>query len=540
MGLRCSTLMFDHLFSDISTMSTQFLLFFGHSWVADLQREYDSREDVGFRAEFISYPGANVECLTRQIHGRVRREHTHVVLSVVLTSACERRFIGGAGSPAWVSVADASFTPESFHQKLLRLVGEIRKQGPQIRVLVILPPQLDLFHYNTVLLRGDRDAAKRFRQDLTMGAFALNRAARGVFGRTEALLESQFAIENGEYISGAVLAERSGVDTRRLQDFRAGHLATLGRTGYLRDGIHPSSAYAFLLLREIKLRVGPSVEADPSVAPAEEGAGVATPASLQEVGEDFPPHERTPSRIEEERLLASPEPMVGVVEGVNEGVSGSAPARIGETDGPMNSPDVLPISGPDPSGGQLLPALVGARGESLPSTSRSAHPPSVPRRPKKKKNKGRKRQEKSTQFAARKREERRRAKEGAVGRARTGPPVPAASPSASGAGTSAPERAPESGESTQASGGDILRQRVGGPAAGLRRQRQRAGRRGSAAPGSSREGSRACPAVLLGQVAEHAIEGAWRSLRGAMESLSYRVSRSEGRRALQQALQKFE
>ena len=226
------------------------VLFFGHSWVGDLQKQYRPQE-CGYEAEFVSLPGANLDTLSERIGGVIKPHHTHMVVAVVLTSAYLRQPCGRGFRVPHISMPNLEFSARAYAERLDAFVASCWGINPTLRITVLLPPPLDLQVWNGGRVRNAPDAQLLYNSSLSYEPFRVNRDAQAVHAEIYFLASPQCQWRGKNVISVAQLARRYAGGAERWRQFRANEISTLGSRSYLRDGIHPVPILAKSLLRRV-------------------------------------------------------------------------------------------------------------------------------------------------------------------------------------------------------------------------------------------------------------------------------------------------
>ncbi|KAL7635041.1 UNVERIFIED_CONTAM: hypothetical protein RMT77_014026 [Armadillidium vulgare] len=223
-------------------MVTSKILVTGHSWVQDMEDGFAPELMPGMEVVFRAYAGINLSRLQEKMVQILDATYTHLMVHIIITEAYRKMSISDSleDQNYWVMVANEAFDNNQFCRDFTEFSRHCADICPNIQILLIIPPFLDLVYYN--YLRVSRypqriqDMYNR-RPEFSWRELHRQCVDHHSYIRLLRTYNYQWINKNSYpvmYVASALWGQR-----QKVRDFYKGKRLTLWNGGFLRDGMHP-------------------------------------------------------------------------------------------------------------------------------------------------------------------------------------------------------------------------------------------------------------------------------------------------------------
>ncbi|KAL7636117.1 UNVERIFIED_CONTAM: hypothetical protein RMT77_013936 [Armadillidium vulgare] len=222
------------------------VLVYGHTWVRSLGKLHDSLDLSGLTIHYEGRPNANIDYLITDLSNVLKEEYNHMMLFTLLSELYStEKFTAKNGKEFFVKYPNSSFSLDKFIIKLETFIKKCEELCPAITVHLMVPPPLDLNHYNTLQLRdAPPEVKKLYSQNPRYKPFKimndildLGAQLKGVH---RANLKPWYKKETFSIHNAVQQIQIAGIKNAMLS-YMHRKCNTMGRNSYLIDGFHPSS-----------------------------------------------------------------------------------------------------------------------------------------------------------------------------------------------------------------------------------------------------------------------------------------------------------
>ncbi|RXG52395.1 hypothetical protein Avbf_03507 [Armadillidium vulgare] len=222
------------------------VLVYGHTWVRSLGKLHDSLDLSGLTIHYEGRPNANIDYLITDLSNVLKEEYNHMMLFTLLSELYStEKFTAKNGKEFFVKYPNSSFSLDKFITKLETFIKKCEELCPAITVHLMVPPPLDLNHYNTLQLRdAPPEVKKLYSQNPRYKPFKimndildLGTQLKGVH---RANLKPWYKKETFSIHNAVQQIQIAGIKNAMLS-YMHRKCNTMGRNSYLIDGFHPSS-----------------------------------------------------------------------------------------------------------------------------------------------------------------------------------------------------------------------------------------------------------------------------------------------------------
>lgn len=230
------------------------ILVMGHSWVSDLERHFqqDWVRPSDATVIFAPFPGANLKTLRERVPEYLDETYTHMVIFSVITEAYYKTNLSNdPQSPGvYVTLPNPTYTNEDFSKRFGEFVNYCRSFCCRLRIILMIPPPLDLVYYNSLLLQN---ATPTFRRKYyTIPEYGNQQLHQSVINQHTIVrqLRSPNVQWPGKETYPVVYAVRCLNIKILMKYFMSGRVRTLRDKGFLRDGLHPTQLLCFYIWKK--------------------------------------------------------------------------------------------------------------------------------------------------------------------------------------------------------------------------------------------------------------------------------------------------
>ncbi|KAB7495444.1 hypothetical protein Anas_13098 [Armadillidium nasatum] len=214
----------------------------GHSWARDMEDGFSQNLLPNVEVEFRSYPGITLSGLKDKMITILDATYTHLVVFVLISEAYKRQPL--TNSPRdrgyWITVANLDYDNTQFCGQFDEFVRHCHEINPRLRILLIIPPFLDLAFYNSRRVSNfPQELQNLYNRQPEYATQLLHQQSVRMYNHLKTLRHDGYQWMGKEtfpvmYAVTTLYGQRS-----RVRDFLEGRVWTLRQSGFLRDGLHP-------------------------------------------------------------------------------------------------------------------------------------------------------------------------------------------------------------------------------------------------------------------------------------------------------------
>lgn len=323
------------------------ILVTGHSWVRDMQDVFVPALLPGMEVVFRAYPGINLERLQQRMIQILDATYTHLVVYILINEAYRQQVVSDSPGDRehWVTVANFGYDNNQFCHRFTEFSRACTRICPNLRIVLIIPPFLDLVYYNSIRVRRfPREIREMYERRPEFSDRILHQQCVSTHRHLRVLRTQRFQWVNKTTYPVMYAVAALPRQKRNTRLFMEGSVLTLRNGGFLRDGLHPMAqlcsdfwrrmyhAGVFNLIVEVPrvessiVNVSPYMSLDIRQDPPS-GIGGVSNSRIVEVSENMEEPQAGPSR-EESRVVVVEE--VDLVEDEAENVVGGREENVEE------------------------------------------------------------------------------------------------------------------------------------------------------------------------------------------------------------------
>ncbi|KAB7503167.1 hypothetical protein Anas_12895, partial [Armadillidium nasatum] len=214
----------------------------GHSWARDMEDGFSQNLLPNVEVEFRSYPGITLSGLKDKMITILDATYTHLVVFVLISEAYKRQPLTNSSRDRgyWITVANLDYDNTQFCGQFNEFVRHCREINPRLRILLIIPPFLDLAFYNSRRVSNfPQELQNLYNRQPEYATQLLHQQSVRMYNHLKTLRHDGYQWMGKEtfpvmYAVTTLYGQRS-----RVRDFLEGRVWTLRQSGFLRDGLHP-------------------------------------------------------------------------------------------------------------------------------------------------------------------------------------------------------------------------------------------------------------------------------------------------------------
>lgn len=225
----------------------------GHSWVLDLEEGFDPAPMPEMEVVFLGYPGVTLTGLKDKMVQILDTTYTHMVVCIVITEAYRREPVSDLAEDQrfWVTVPNEEYDNDQFCRSFTEFSRHCTDICPNLKILLIIPPFLDLVYFKFRRLERYPQRIKEiYNRRPEFSPRTLNRQCVDHHSYVRTLRTDRYQWINKNsypvmYVASALVGKQ------KIRDFFTGRRLTLRMGGFLRDGLHPCAQLCTNLWRKL-------------------------------------------------------------------------------------------------------------------------------------------------------------------------------------------------------------------------------------------------------------------------------------------------
>lgn len=246
------------------------MLIVGHSWAEALCKYDFVTPHPEYSLQFKFQRGATLDQLLPHITKTLTLNHSHVLVFGLLTEAFEKHYLHATNQSYVVIRPNSNFNLYNITSKLNQLVLTCKKINPQIQVVIMIPPVVDLNYHNNFRISQFPPYIRNLYNTLPeYDPCFINDLAVARFHELQQLRDDQWQwTEKRTFLLQHVFDNMPSI-TSHVTNLLHGRVNTLGKRGPLVHGFHPSSEFINLFWDNVsraKLIDQPSNQPKPSTS----------------------------------------------------------------------------------------------------------------------------------------------------------------------------------------------------------------------------------------------------------------------------------